>query len=376
MKIGFDAKRAFHNRSGLGNYSRDVIDGLSQDNKTDELFLFTPPPSNDSSFSIDNAQIITPPSGLDSWITAYWRSFSIMKEVNNLQLDIFHGLSNELPLTLNNSVKKVVTIHDLIFKRYPEWYRFIDRKIYDWKFKTACRNANKIIAISEQTKKDIIHFYGIKPDKITVVYQTCNDRFKKKASIEQTESVRKKYHLPAEFLLNVGTIEARKNAFNIVKALHIHQIKTPLIIIGRATKYAEQIEQYIHKNKLNHQIKILYNVSNEELPVFYQMAKIFIYPSTFEGFGIPIIEALYSKTPVITSQGSCFSEAGGKDSIYVEVGNIEALAEAILNLINDNERCKQMQIKGIEYVQRFNTKVVINDLYKVYQNLLNKGSVS
>ena len=368
MKIGFDAKRAFNNKSGLGNYSRDVIRALAK-NKNDTIFLFTPK-QNNAVFDIKEAKLIYPPDGIDSWIPAYWRSFSIMKEVRSLQLDIFHGLSNELPFTLDTSVKKVVTIHDLIFKRYPQWYKTIDRKIYDWKFKAACQNADKIIAISEQTKADIIKFYGIEEDKISVVYQTCNDAFKTAPSLEQITTIREKYQLPKDFLLNVGTIETRKNALNIVKALHQHKIKVPLYIIGRNTKYAEEIKYYIKKNNLENQIKILHNVSNTDLPVFYHMAKIFIYPSTFEGFGIPIIEALYSNTPVITSQGSCFAEAGGKNSIYTEVGNIDALAREISNLLSDKEKYNLMQKEGKKYVQNFDTDKLTNELYQIYKKLL------
>ena len=368
MKIGFDAKRAFNNQSGLGNYSRDIIRAFTQ-KEEDAIFLFTAK-KNDAVFKNNKATIIQPPEGIDSWFPAYWRSFSIMKEVRNLQLDIFHGLSNELPFTLGANVKKVVTIHDLIFKRYPQWYKAIDRKIYDWKFKAACQNADKIIAISEQTKADIIQFYGIAEDKITVVYQTCNDAFKTASTPEQIANVREKYQLPEEFLLNVGTIEPRKNALNIVKALHQHKIEMPLYIIGRNTKYAEEIKTYIAQHHLDKQIKILHNVSNEELPVFYDMAKIFIYPSTFEGFGIPIIEALYSNTPVISSQGSCFAEAGGADSIYVEVGNIDALATAIVSLLSDVEKYKMMQEKGKAYVQKFEADKLSKELHQIYEELL------
>ena len=368
MKIGFDAKRAFNNRSGLGNYSRDVVRAVV-DKKEDEVFLFTPR-QNDSIFTIRDAQIITPDEGLDSWISAYWRSFSIVKQVDKIGLDIFHGLSNELPFTVGKPVKTLVTIHDLIFKRYPQWYKAFDRKMYDWKFKSACRNSDRIIAISEQTKADIIKFYGIDKQKISVVYQTCNDSFKHEATQEQMDTLKKKYQLPSDFLLNVGTIEPRKNALNIVKALHLHKIDIPLIIIGRNTPYAKQIKTYITEHNLNKQIQILHDVTNEDLPVFYQMAKAFVYPSTFEGFGIPIIEALYSKTPVISSLDSCFSEAGGPDSIYVEAGNVEALAQAISNLLSDTSKSKHMTAKGLEYVQRFNTDKVTEDLYKVYRELI------
>ncbi len=370
MRIGFDAKRAFNNRSGLGNYSRDVIRAVVK-KKDDEIFLFTPK-QNQSIFNISDARIIEPQSGIDSMISAYWRSFSIVKEVDKIGLDIFHGLSNELPFTVGKPVKKLVTIHDLIFKRYPQWYKSFDRRMYDWKFKSACQNSDKIIAISEQTKSDIIDFYEIDEKKIEVIYQTCNHRFKTKFTPDVIDRVKVKYRLPQDFLLNVGTIEPRKNALNIVKAIHQHKIDIPLIIIGRNTAYAEKIRRYISEFGLESQVTILHDVSNEELPVFYQMAKIFIYPSTFEGFGIPIIEALYSGTPVITSEGSCFSEPGGLHSIYIEVGNIDALAESISNLLTDNNRRQLMIDNGLEYVQKFNTEKVTEDLYKVYSLLMNR----
>ncbi len=367
MKIGFDAKRAFNNKSGLGSYSRDVIRAVLDKNQ-DDIFLFTPQ-QNKAIFQPKEVTVIEPQEGIDSLIKAYWRSFSIVKEVDKLQLDIFHGLSNELPFTVGKPVKTVVTIHDLIFKRFPEWYKAFDRRMYDWKFKSACQNSDKIIAISQQTKADIIEFYGIEDRKIEVVYQTCNDRFKTKATAEQITKVKAKYHLPEDFLLNVGTIEPRKNALNIVKAIHRNNIETPLYIIGRNTKYVEEIKAFISENKFNTEIKILHEVSNEELPVFYQLAKIFIYPSTFEGFGIPIIESLYSGTPVITSKGSCFAEPGGDHSIYTEVGNIEVLAEAISTLIADTDQCKKMAEEGLKYVQKFNTDKVTTDLYRVYHQL-------
>ena len=375
MNIAFDAKRAFNNKSGLGNYSRDIIRAALQ-KPEDCIYLFSPK-INNSIFNIDKLEsksisvsTILPEEPVDKIFSGYWRSFSIIKNISKLDIDIYHGLSNEIPLTLGKSVKTIVTIHDLIFKRYPQWYKAFDRLIYDWKFKTACNNSDKIIAISEQTKTDIINFYGVEASKIEVVYQTCNESFKEPASQKLIALVKEKYSLPDTFILNVGTIEPRKNALNIVKAMHQHKLDTPLVIIGRNTKYAEEIKEYIDIHKLDSQVKILHEVSNQELPVFYQLAKIFIYPSTFEGFGIPIIEALYSGTPVITSKGSCFSEPGGENSIYVELNDIEALANSISSLLNNNEQCQIMRQKGLEYVTKFDTNIVNEQLYKVYNELL------
>ncbi len=367
MKIGFDAKRAFHNRSGLGNYSRDLLRMLSV-TPENELHLFTPK-VNSQVFEPQFGITHTPKEPIDQWLSAYWRSFSIAKDIRTLKLDIFHGLSNELPFTLGKTCKTVVTIHDLIFKRYPQWYKPFDRTMYDWKFKSACQNADKIIAISQQTKQDIVSFYGIAEHKIEVVYQSCNDSFKTKADEQTLRSVREKYKLPSRYILNVGTIEARKNAFDIVKAIHEHRIDLPLVLVGRSTPYADEIKQYIQHHRLEPQIRILHTVENSELPAFYQMAEMMVYPSTFEGFGIPIIEALYSNLPVITTASGCFPEAGGPNSYYLESRSLDELATAIRTVSQNLDLQHQMKNMGSEYVQRFNTNKIREDLLSVYQNL-------
>jgi len=371
MKIGYDAKRAFTNTSGLGNYSRDVIRAM-KDFQKDDIFLFTPK-ENKKLFNISGTQIIKPNRKVDKWIKSYWRTFSISDEINRLGLDVFHGLSNELPFGLNRHTKTVITIHDLIFKRFPEWYNYFDRKIYDQKVKFGVERADKIIAISEQTKRDIIHYYNIPSGKIEVVYQTCNEAFKSKAKKKLTERVKEKYNLSSDFLLYVGTIEPRKNALKIVKALHSYNIDIPLIIIGKATEYSKQIKEYINNNGLNLRVKMLHQVTQEELPVFYQQAKVFIYPSLFEGFGIPIIEALYSGTPVITSKGGCFPEAGGPSTVYIDPENHDELANALIDLLNDKQKRKKMAESGKEYVKKFDSEVVTKNLHQLYERLVSNN---
>ena len=186
MRIGFDAKRAFSNNTGLGNYSRDAIRILSDYFPDNKYFLYTPKNYNNPrlSFIADrkNTFIRTPESLLDRALKTYWRSKSVVNDLFTNKIDIFHGLSNELPIAIENtSIKTVVTIHDLIFIRYPHLFKTIDRKIYYRKFKSACQRADKIIAVSEQTKRDIIDFFSISAYRISVVYQGCNTVFQNNA---------------------------------------------------------------------------------------------------------------------------------------------------------------------------------------------------
>ncbi len=369
LNIGFDAKRAFFNKSGLGNYSRNVLASLNNYYKENNYVLYTPKKakSKNSGFVSQGNKVIYP-EHRNKILQSNWRNREVYKEIKANNLDIFHGLSNELPFTINKtSVKKIVTIHDLIFIRYPNWYKLIDRTIYNKKFKFSSEVADTIIAISEQTKQDIIEFYNIADNKIEVVYQSCNDIFKIAKTEVEISTVKAKYNLPNNYLLNVGTIESRKNALSIVKAINENNIDYPLVIVGRRTKYTSEIDNYISKNNLKSKVQIINNVETEDLPAIYQAASVFIYPSVFEGFGIPIIEALYSKTPVITTKIGCFTEAGGKNSLYINPNNTNEIAESINKLISNTEFSKTVASKGHEFVQKFSNKKLADDLMKVYK---------
>ena len=371
MRIGFDAKRAFFNKSGLGNYSRDTISILTENYSEHSYFLYTPPGTPTVNFAISSsATVCEPMNYVGRKLPFFWRSFILSKQLKSDRIDLYHGLSNEIPFSIKNSgIKSVVTIHDLIFLRFPEWYPFIDRKIYKIKFRRSCRDADRIIAISKQTKNDIIDFFGIDPDKIDVVYQGCNPVFQKKADTKQLSMIRKKYSIPDEYLLYVGTVEKRKNLLSIVKALKLSNLNIPLVVVGRHTSYAGQVLNYI-RNKNMKNIRFIKHIDTNELPVFYQNAKIFIYPSIFEGFGIPILEALFSKTPVITSKTGCFPEAGGPGSIYIDPLNAEDIADAILKLLKDTSFREKVVSEGYTYAQNFSNEKIAKNLIEVYKKIV------
>lgn len=370
MNIGFDAKRAFYNNSGLGNYSRSTLNLLAKYFPDNKYFLFTPNTQDSIQFEKNNATIVEPEMSLYKFFRSFWRSYGMTKNFKRHKLDIYHGLSNELPINSHFlRTRTIVTIHDLIFIRYPELYQPVDRKIYYKKFKAACQKSDKIIAISEQTKSDIINFFDIKEEKIDVVYQGCNEIFYKKQSEECLEKIRKKYKLPEDFILNVGTVEARKNALQIVKAVHHAKIDIPIVIIGRKTEYQNEIEYYIHKNSVKAPVIFINNVKFTHLPAIYQMARVFAFPSIFEGFGIPILEAMNSGVPVVTSKGSCFPETGGEGALYSFPEDYENLAENInLALFNEEIRSKLI-LAGKKQALKFRDREVANNLMKVYRSL-------
>jgi len=371
LKIAFDAKRAFLNNSGLGNYARTLIKNLYSLSPDVKQYLFTPKVRDNDFYKevsvISNLTINQPTHILWNTFRGYWRSYCITKELIEKKIDVYHGLSNELPINIKQfRGKKIVTIHDLIFLRFPHLYPPLDRLIYRRKFFTACKNANTIIAISEETKKDIVSFFNIAEEKIQVVYQSCDDLFYKNYTELEIEVVKKNYQLPHSYLLYVGTIEERKNLLTILKSLK--QVKEiPLIVIGKKTNYFKEIQQFIDQHELNNRVTFLENVTNNQLPIIYQNATVFIYPSIFEGFGIPIIEALISKTPVITNQTGCFSEAGGPNSVYIDPLNETMLADKINELLHSEKLRKEIADKGYIYAEKFRKEKITKQLIEIYK---------
>ncbi len=375
MKIGFDAKRAFSNFTGLGNYSRSTIKILADEYPQHSLYLYNPTVPNENQIKFLNlpqhseVHIRIPKSFFYELLPSLWRRYGIKSDIIQDKIELYHGLSHELPAGIKKTgIPTVVTIHDLIFKRFPEYYKAADRKIYETKFKEACEVADRIIAISEQTKKDIIHFFGIDEKKIRVVYQSCSDIFHQEINPMMLMTVRVKYQLPEKFILNVGTIEQRKNVFQIVKALKNIDENIPLVLIGKSTPYVDEIKQYLIKHNLEHRVIFLHKIAFDELPIVYYLSSLFIYTSRFEGFGIPIIEALQCGVPVIAATGSCLEEAGGPSSVYVSPDDVPALTKAINKLLAEDNT--EQITAGKEYAKKFEHANIAKELMQVYQELV------
>lgn len=371
MHIGFDAKRAFSNITGLGNYSRYTINALCKFYPENRYSLYTPSVYvNKLYHPPENSETCLPDSIWSKNLKAYWRSIGIVNSLKKDHIDLFHGLSNEIPLNIEKAgIRSVVTIHDLIFLRFPTLYKAIDRRIYLTKSKYAVSSANRIIAISRQTKQDLIELLNVDERKIRIVYQGCNPWFYTKVNKEVTSELKVKYNLPDEYLLYVGTIEERKNLLDIIKAVHLEGIDIPIVAVGRKTQYFNQIEKYISLNNIKN-IYFLHQIRNQELPSIYQMAKAFVYPSIYEGFGIPILEALNSGTPVVTSRGGCLEETAGKGAILVNPGNIDELAEAIKQVLDNSEKRRELIQSGLRHALEFREDKTIPQLINIYQECI------
>ncbi|OJU34949.1 MAG: mannosyltransferase [Bacteroidales bacterium 45-6] len=375
MKIGFDGKRAVQNNTGLGNYSRYLVEILSAYFPENHYVLFAPKrcenPRLEKLKCAPNVSFLYPKTYFWKQFSSLWRLFGIKADLKREKPNVYHGLSNELPLGIARAgIKSVVTIHDLIFLRYPDYYKPIDRLIYRFKFRYACRKADKVIAVSECSKRDIVSFFRIPEEKIEVVYQGCHPCFREEVAAEKRMEVSRKYSLPKQYLLYVGTVESRKNLLLVVKALKLLSPEISLVAVGKKTPYQDLVEKYASEHGVANRLQIFNGIPFADLPAFYAQAKAFVYPSFFEGFGIPLVEALSQGIPAIAATGSCLEEAGGPDSIYVDPLDEVALAEKIEKIWHDPEFASSMAKAGKSYVERFSDEEIARQLMAVYSSLL------
>lgn len=376
MVIGFEGKRAVCNTTGLGNYSRLLINELSNHFPRHQYIIYSSEPDRqhrlDDLLKRDNVILRLPQRtllGKSAWRTICGLSSQAERE----GVDILHGLSAELPLDLaKHSLMSIVTVHDLIFCRFPQFYDPINTAIYKFKCRSACKIADKIIAVSDCTKRDIIKFFGIPSNKIEVVYQGCDSIFSEPISTNLLNEVKSKYSLPKQYFLNVGTIEERKNILLAVRALEKLDNKSiPLIIIGRKTRYADTVAEYAKQYGLQKRVRFLHDVPSSHLPAIYHLSTAFIYPSRYEGFGIPIIEAQSCDAPIITATGSCLEEAAGPNALFVNPDSVEDMINHMTAILRDDAlRCSLIN-SGRENIKRFEQTKLTNQVMSIYQSVLN-----
>lgn len=373
MRIGYEAKRAFLNATGLGNYSRGVIGMMASHYPQNQYYLYTPKIKRNKAFEflshIKQVETKTPKS---EFFTSLWRSRGVVGDLKRDGIELYHGLSHELPIGIGDSgIRSVVTIHDLIFMRFPQYFGLVNRKIYAAKIRYACKHADRIIAVSEKTKADLVQLLRVHPEMIEVIYQGCDSSFRVKQSEAELARVRAKYKLPEKYILNVGTIEPRKNLLLLAKAMLYLPKDTQLVVVGRPTKYFARVDEYLYLHKLDERVLFVTDAAFADLPVIYQGAQLFVYPSRYEGFGIPVLEALVSGVPVIAAKGSCLEEAGGPDSLYCDPDDETELTEQIRLVLDTPELRQKMISRGLEYSRNFDEPKLAAQLMDLYNNVLN-----
>lgn len=374
MRIAFDAKRALNNTSGLGNYSRTLLNGLMQAFPDNQFQLFSPKVNEALLAELHGTfSMQLPQSTLYKTIHPLWRSFGLSKQLHQSRADLYHGLSNELPLNAHTfRMAKVVTIHDLLYLHHPEDFPFIDRKMYHLKTAYACRNADMITVNSLQTKEDVIRLMAVPEKKVALVYHAVQPRFLHSYTQAEVEAMRQQYNLPATFLMQPGSFLGRKNHLRTLKAFAAIANKTDchLVFAGNGGKAQKQIENYLALHQLQSRVHILKNITAADMPLVYRAAKAVIYPSINEGFGLPILEAFASKVPVITTAGKCFAEVAGDAAVFIDPLSENDIANAITEVLENNLLREKLIAAGSARLPMFSSQKLAEGTMNIYKNLV------
>lgn len=352
MKIGFDAKRYYHNRTGLGNYSRTIVNGLQQYCPDDEYCLY------------DEGKV--------------GRLLSFGRKAKAEGCDLLHGLSNELPLDVPRvGLTTLVTIHDVAWRTFPGMYHWADRQIYDFKYGRSCRVATHVVAISESTKRDVMRFYGIPEEKISVIYQPVQLPLYQPMDKEESADIVSRLlgdDAQRGYVLNVGSINSRKNLLGLVQAMErIPREHRPLLlVVGNGREYKQEVLQYVARKDMQKDIRIETNIHDcHLLQALYAQALVMAYPSHYEGFGLPVVEAALQECPVLTSNVSSLPEAAGPGALLCDPAEVDSIHDRLTELLDHPDEARRLGKVASEYARsHFDPELLTLQMHQLYHSLV------
>ncbi len=370
LVFAFDAKRLFSNFTGLGNYSRTLLKNLAEYYPQHEYHLFTPRivKNEETVFFLEDSRFVVHTPRVSH---PFWRGFTMSAEVNALKPSLFHGLSHEIPFGLDHHILSVVTFHDLIYELYPHQFGFWDRWMYRWKYRSSAQRADAIVSISKSTAEDLKNRYRLPAEKIHIVQQSAREIFQ-----ETLEPARHRswVSVPGEpYFLYVGSMIPRKGLDRLVAAFAQlpEESRRPVVVVGSGSGgYVTSVQQELDRLDLHKYFTFISFLTNEALCEVYDGCLALVYPSMYEGFGIPVIESLFRSRPVITSNTSSLPEAAGPGAILIDPMNVMAIRDAMIEIQNDQLYYRLAEAGNLYVRQEFSSENTARRLMHLYDQLL------
>jgi len=346
-RFGFDAKTGLPNRVGSGEFCYQLLRAIYNIDKKNEYFIFLPEkPTSDMPKESKNWHYVVFSGKL-------WTLVGLSRRLWNYRnkVDVFFSPTHYLPFSTTRP--SVIAILDISYLHFPQLFK--KRDLYQLKLwgRYSLGKARRIITISKSSKNDIIKAYGVLEDKISVVYPGIKIGKDSKSEM-RTSTLKEKFGIDEDFILFVGTLQPRKNIEKLIEAFSMLKNKNIiLVVVGKKGWMFEKIMSAPQKFGVSDRVKFLHSVTDEELPIFYKNAMCFVLPSLYEGFGLPVLEAMQYGCPVLTSNVSSLPEAGGDAAIYFDPQSVEDMAEKINRVVSSQKTREEMVKKGLEQIKKF-----------------------
>jgi glycosyltransferase involved in cell wall biosynthesis len=378
MVIGIDVTAALTQGGGIGRYTRELVQALIAVDDTNRYRFFSakPPATLPVPDPLPEARHVTYcPTLLDErWLYRLWYRLRLPLPVQWVtgQLDLFHSPDFVLP-PVNGRIPTLLTVHDLSFIHYPHVFperlvRYLNQ-VVPW----SIGRATHVLADSEATRNDLLNIWQVSPEKVTVLYSGVHERFRPVSDVSKITAVRQKYHLVDwPYLLSVGTLQPRKNYQMLIRAFAPLANKVPHHLVisgGKGWLYDEMMAEVAHQG-LAERVHFIGFVDDADLPALYSAASLFVFPSLYEGFGLPLLEAMGCGTAVLTSNSSSLPEVAGDAAQQLPPDDQAAWSEAMLALLTEDSRRQALVNAGLNQVKRFSWQGSARQLLKIYERLL------
>ncbi len=361
MNIGIEAKRIFNNNTGLGVYGRNLLKGLASNQKISNIYLYSP--SNKLKIDYNQNNIIyIYPKYCFKFFKSIWRSIFLGLFISK-KVNVFHGISGELPFFIPKNIKKVVTIHDVLFMRFPDDFSFWDRWIHFYKFKRAAQISDQIITVSEASSEDIQKYFKIPPNKIHVIPNAF--------SFNRNENEPKKYIEKLPYVVCISSYLSRKNQLQIVniflETAQQHEIN--LVLVGkRKGEYFKKVKEIVLNSNFAHRVIFKENLKDTEISDLYQNAHFAVYPSLYEGFGLPILEALVNHCPILVNDFKAAREISEDLPVFFDTNDFLDLKEKWFWMIENYQFQREKIKKNVDkLIEDFSIEQVVSKTIEVYQ---------
>jgi glycosyltransferase involved in cell wall biosynthesis len=373
MRIAIDYTPALRQGAGIGRYTRGLVAGLAEIDRENQYTLFSAGEmlsARDWPANFHLRASLLPPH----WLTVGWHRLHLPIPAELLTGDCDLYPSPDFTLPPLRRARGLVTIHDLSFVRVPECADPGLRAFLEKVVPAAVMRARRILADSENTRKDLIEILRADPDGISVITPAVEPRFRREDAVARLDDVRARYRLPDRFILGLGTLEPRKNFVRLIAAFGqlVRETDLPhaLVIGGKPGWLYQDIYRQANQEDLAGRVLFPGFVADEDLPALYSLADVFVFPSLYEGFGIPVLEAMACGTPVVTSNNSSLPEAAGNAALMVEATDSTGLAEAIAKTLDDTELSRRMIAAGYDQASRFTWQRSAQALLKAYERVV------